>query len=157
MNLRELKELIELVQSSQVVELEIEKSGVRVKIKKAQPAQAAFQSYPGPAPEPGGDRGGAHQDLVRQQALKDQPGMVTVKAPVVGTFYGSPAPDAPPYVEVGSPVKKGQILCIIEAMKLMNEIESECDGKISVILVENGQSVEYGQPLFLIEPASPES
>jgi len=80
-----------------------------------------------------------------------------VTAPVVGTFYRSPAPDADSYVEVGSLVKKGQVLCVIEAMKLMNEIESECDGRISAILVENAQPVEYGQPLFLMEPVPPPS
>lgn len=154
MNLKELRELIELIKNSEVTELELEKSGVRVKIKKERgivtavplpPAEAATQeaastvmkeSLPSPPPQ-------------------ERKGMVTVTAPVVGTFYRSPAPDAASYVEVGSLVKKGQVLCVIEAMKLMNEIESECDGKISVILVENAQPVEYGQPLFLIEPIPP--
>jgi acetyl-CoA carboxylase biotin carboxyl carrier protein len=77
---------------------------------------------------------------------------VTVTSPIVGTFYRAPAPDKPPYVQVGDMVKKGQVLCIIEAMKLMNEIESETSGKIIQILIENGQPVEYGQPLFVIEP-----
>jgi acetyl-CoA carboxylase biotin carboxyl carrier protein len=76
-----------------------------------------------------------------------------VTSPIVGTFYRSSSPDKPPYVEVGDTVKKGQILCIIEAMKLMNEIESETAGKVVQALVENGQPVEYGQPLFVIEPA----
>lgn len=78
--------------------------------------------------------------------------MIVVKSPMVGTFYRAPAPDAPPYVEVGDIVKEGQVLCIIEAMKLMNEIKTDCAGKIAKILVENGQPVEYGQHLFLIEP-----
>jgi len=78
---------------------------------------------------------------------------VEIKSPMVGTFYRSPAPDADPYIEIGSVVKKGQVLCIVEAMKLMNEIESEANGKIVNILVENGQPVEYNQPLFVIEPA----
>ena len=78
---------------------------------------------------------------------------IKVTSPIVGTFYRSSSPDKPSYVEVGDTVKKGQVLCIIEAMKLMNEIESETAGKIVQILVENGQPVEYGQPLFVIEPA----
>jgi acetyl-CoA carboxylase biotin carboxyl carrier protein len=78
---------------------------------------------------------------------------IKVTSPIVGTFYRSSSPDKPPYVEVGDVVKKGQVLCIIEAMKLMNEIESETAGKIVQLLVENGSPVEYGQPLFVIEPA----
>ena len=79
--------------------------------------------------------------------------MATITSPIVGVFHMAPSPEANPYVEVGSVVKKGQVLCIVEAMKLMNEIESDTDGTISRILVENGQPVEYGEPLFLIEPA----
>jgi len=79
-------------------------------------------------------------------------GFVTVTSPIVGTFYRSPSPDADPYVEEGESVKKGQVLCVVEAMKLMNEIESEADGRLVKILVENTKSVEYGQALFLIDP-----
>ena len=81
-------------------------------------------------------------------------GLVTITSPIVGTFYRSPSPDADPYVEEGEYVKRGQVLCIVEAMKLMNEIESEVDGRITKILVESTKPVEYGQPLFLIDPAS---
>lgn len=154
MNLKELKELIELIKNSEVTELELEKSGVRVKIKKERGIVTAVPLPPAEA----ATREAA--STVMKESLPSPPpqerkGMVTVTAPVVGTFYRSPAPDAASYVEVGSLVKKGQVLCVIEAMKLMNEIESECDGKISVILVENAQPVEYGQPLFLIEPTPP--
>jgi acetyl-CoA carboxylase biotin carboxyl carrier protein len=85
-------------------------------------------------------------------AALERPGMVTVTSPIVGTFYRSPSPDADPYVEEGDVVKKGQVLCIVEAMKLMNEIESEVDGRIAKILCESTKPVEYGQALFLIEP-----
>lgn len=78
--------------------------------------------------------------------------LLVIKAPMVGTFYRAPSPDAPPYVEVGDPVKEDTVLCIIEAMKLMNEIKADCRGKVVKILVENGQPVEYGQPIFVIEP-----
>ena len=78
--------------------------------------------------------------------------MEVVKSPIVGTFYRAPSPESPPYVEVGSHVKKGDTLCIIEAMKIMNEIEADTEGKVVKILVENGQPVEFGQPLFLIDP-----
>lgn len=154
MNLKELKELFDLVQKSGVTEFELEKAGVRVRIKKElsppaappPPAEApTVQTVPVETPA----------QLAAQTAPVQQSGLLTLKSPVVGTFYRAPAPDAEPYVEVGSIVKKGQILCVIEAMKLMNEIESEWDGKIVEILVENAQSVEYGAPLFLIEPLTP--
>ncbi|WP_105317915.1 acetyl-CoA carboxylase biotin carboxyl carrier protein [Thermus tenuipuniceus] len=87
-----------------------------------------------------------------KEAKEECAGCVEVRAPIVGTFYRAPAPDAPPYVEEGDRVEKGQVLCIIEAMKLMNEIESEVSGIVKKILVKNGEPVEYGQPLFLIQP-----
>jgi len=154
MNLKELKELIELVQKSDVTELELEKAGVRVRIKK-EPAAPATPPSPVEAPP----AQTVQAETPAQQALQPAPaqpsGLLTLKSPVVGTFYRAPAPDAEPYVEVGSIVKKGQVLCVIEAMKLMNEIESEWDGKIVELLVENAQSVEYGAPLFFIEPQTP--
>jgi acetyl-CoA carboxylase biotin carboxyl carrier protein len=157
MNLKELKELIELIQRSEISELELEKSGVKVRIKKER------ASIPGsPAPE---ELPAAPAEIPKAQPAEaasistaaTPAGWLTLIAPVVGTFYRAPAPDADPYAEVGSIVKKGQILCVIEAMKLMNEIESEWDGKIVEILVENAQPVEYGEPLFRIEPLTPTS
>ncbi|HXH84624.1 MAG TPA: acetyl-CoA carboxylase biotin carboxyl carrier protein, partial [Candidatus Tectomicrobia bacterium] len=94
---------------------------------------------------------GAEQSVVADVVA---PGLVTIEAPMVGTFYRASAPGAPPYVAEGDVVKEGQILCIIEAMKLMNEIESRAAGRVVKILVENGQPVEYGQPLFLLEPSA---
>ncbi|HTN44059.1 MAG TPA: acetyl-CoA carboxylase biotin carboxyl carrier protein [Nitrospiria bacterium] len=154
MNIKELKELIELIQKGQIAELELEKSGVRVRIKRDRtPAvpvplteeAPAASTIPVEAPLP---HGASPPSTVPA-------GWLTLTAPVVGTFYRAPAPDSDPYVEIGSPVKKGQILCVIEAMKLMNEIESEWEGKIVEILVENAQPVEYGAPLFRIEPLAP--
>jgi len=145
MDLRKLKKLIDLVQESGIAELEITEGEEKVKIVKGgvvsmsaapQPALAAAAAdtravAPGPEPEPG------------------QEGHV-VKAPMVGTFYRSPSPDAKVFVEVGQAVKEGDTICIIEAMKLMNEIEADASGVVKAILVENGQPVEYGQPLFIL-------
>lgn len=157
MNLKELKELIELIQRSEISELELEKSGVKVRIKKER------ASIPGPPAAE--ELPAAPAEIPKAQPSAAAPispaatpaGWLTLIAPVVGTFYRAPAPDADPYAEVGSIVKKGQILCVIEAMKLMNEIESEWDGKIVEILVENAQPVEYGEPLFRIDPLTPTS
>ncbi len=115
-----------------------------------QPAQAALQppvaaASENPEPEPATTEEAAGEDAC--------PGCVEITAPIVGTFYRKPAPDAEPFVEVGDRVEKGQVVCIIEAMKLFNEIESEVSGVIRKILVEDGEPVEYGQPLFLVEPA----
>ena len=156
MNLKELKELIELIKNSEVTELELEKSGVRVKIKKERGIVSAVPTPSAEAAAPMGETA-VMKESPPSPPPQERKGLVTVTAPVVGTFYRSPAPDADTYVEVGSVVKKGQVLCVIEAMKLMNEIESEWNGKVAVILVENAQSVEYGQPLFLIEPIVPPS
>ena len=154
MNIKELKELIELIQKGQIAELELEKSGVRVRIKRDR-----APAVPVPLPEEAPPAQTVPAEAPLPQAAPPPPsvpaGWLTLTAPVVGTFYRAPAPDADPYVEIGSPVKKGQVLCVIEAMKLMNEIESEWEGKIVEILVENAQPVEYGAPLFRIEPLSP--
>jgi len=157
MNLKELKELIELFQRSGIAELELEKSGVRVRFKK-EGSTAPASPFPEESPSVTGPPAAAPQP--QSQPVPITPpappaGWLTLIAPVVGTFYRAPAPDADPYVEVGAVVQKGQILCVIEAMKLMNEIESEWDGKIVEILVENAQPVEYGEPLFRIEPMTP--
>jgi len=156
MNLKELKELIEMLKDTDISELEIERSGVKVRLRKGgdvtfHPAMPRMEYPPAtfvaPAivetPAPAADK-------PVEQAGKNQ---VKVTSPIVGTFYRSSSPDKPAYVEVGDIVKKGQVLCIIEAMKLMNEIESEASGKIVQILIENGQPVEYGQPLYVIESA----
>jgi len=140
MELEDLKELISLLKETDITELQVEKDGIKVKIRRQSfPSLDVQTKVPGiqeKAPE-------VEEELQR---------LITITSPIVGTFYRSPAPDAPQFVDGGARVKKGQVLCIIEAMKLMNEIESDVDGVIMKILVENGQPVEYGEPLFLIEP-----
>jgi len=156
MDLRKLKKLIDLVQESGVAELEITEGEEKVRIVKggdvtvsalAAPAAAA---HPAGAPAPGAAAAPAAEARPGQEGQQGQEGHV-VKAPMVGTFYRSPAPEAKPFVEVGQAVKEGETICIIEAMKLMNEIEADASGIVKAILVENGQPVEYGQPLFLID------
>lgn len=142
MKLNEVKELIELLNKTDINELSIETEGNKIAIRKglamtAQPA-APVTEVAAPA-------------AVEKPEAEDASDLTPITSPMVGTFYRAPAPDAPPFVEVGGYVEKGQTVCIVEAMKLMNEIEAEESGKIVKILVENGQSVEYGQSMFLIE------
>jgi len=157
MNLKEIKELIEVLKDTDVTELELEKSGTRVKIKKGaenrppvlvEHVTPAMPHEPAPLPAPV-PRLQSAADAAVEDVKKNY---VVVTSPIVGTFYRSPSPETAVYVEVGDVVKKGQILCIIEAMKLMNEIEAEVSGKVVEIVVENAQPVEYGEPLFHIEP-----
>ena len=157
MDLRKLKKLIDLVQESGIGEIEITEGEEKVRISRqvnAQPFMMAapamhampMAGHPGMAPmaAPGAPAPAA-------EAPPPEPKGHALKSPMVGTFYRAPSPGAPPFVEVGQAVSKGQTLCIIEAMKLLNEIESDVGGTVKAILVENGQPVEYGQALFLIE------
>jgi acetyl-CoA carboxylase biotin carboxyl carrier protein len=146
MDLRKLKKLIDLVQESGIAELEITEGEEKVRIAKG--GQVSVAHVPaGPLPAavaaaaPGPD-----------PSVAESPGPArhTLNAPMVGTFYRAPAPDAKPFAEVGQQIKEGETVCIIEAMKLMNEIEADASGTVVEILVENGQPVEYGQPLFVI-------
>ena len=144
MNLKELKEIIDIVIAREAIEeLELEKSGVRLRIKRssnhavahaAAPAAVATSAPPPPVPA----------------ATEIEEELFYIKSPIVGTFYKSPSPNLEPFVSVGDFVEKGTVVCIIEAMKLMNEIESEVAGEIVSILVENGQPVEYGEKLLAI-------
>jgi acetyl-CoA carboxylase biotin carboxyl carrier protein len=151
MDLRKLKKLIDLVQESGIAELEVTEGEERVKIVRSGrgapesgAAAAAFAPPPAPAAAPTAPVPAAAE-------VPAAPEGHAVKSPMVGTFYRASAPDAKPFVEVGDTVKAGQTICIIEAMKLMNEIESDKDGVVKAILAENGQPVEYGEPLFIIE------
>jgi acetyl-CoA carboxylase biotin carboxyl carrier protein len=150
MDLRKLKKLIDLVQESGIAELEVTEGEERVKIVRSGRATGeTFVTVPAhpaspPAPPPPAAAAPAEPPAPPPEGHM-------VKSPMVGTFYRASAPDAKPFVEVGDTVKAGQTVCIIEAMKLMNEIESDRDGVVKAILVDNGQPVEYGEPLFVIE------
>lgn len=144
MEIDDLKELIGLLKDTDVTELQIEKEGVKVRIKREK-YFGHIEIQPTTPIE--------KREIKKEEVQVEAEGrLFTVTSPIVGTFFRSASPDAEPFVEIGTKVKKGQTLCIIEAMKLMNEIESEIDGVVARILVENGHPVEYGEPLFLIEP-----
>jgi acetyl-CoA carboxylase biotin carboxyl carrier protein len=149
MNLKELKEIIDIVTSKDAIEeLEIEKSGVRLRIKRTSnhtvahtPVHAALTAVPSAISAP---------PLEEPREAEEERSYI--KSPIVGTFYRAPSPTSEPFVSVGDFVEKGSVVCIIEAMKLMNEIESDMAGEVISILVENGQPVEYGERLFAIRP-----
>lgn len=148
MELEEIKELLALIKETDITEILIEKDGTKVRIRRErilQPFELPVQKRQMAVPK-------EEMIIEKEKEEEEVQRLITVTSPIVGTFYRAPSPDAEPFVEVGSKVTKGQVLCIIEAMKLMNEIESEVDGIVVKILVENGQPVEYGEPLFLIEP-----
>lgn len=147
---KQIQELVDLLKRNSLTELEVERDGVRIRLRhetgqRAAPAVAADSPVAGQIPS-------VHAQASGGGMPADTSGLVTITSPIVGTFYRSPSPDADPYAEEGDIVKKGQVLCIVEAMKLMNEIESEVDGKVMKILAESTKPVEYGQPLFLIDP-----
>jgi acetyl-CoA carboxylase biotin carboxyl carrier protein len=151
MDLRKLKTLIDLVSESNISELEITEAEGKVRIVKegsrgaAMPA-AMGAAMPAPAPAPA-----AADPTVPAATAPAAPTGKVIKSPMVGTYYRAASPGAPPFVEVGATVKEGQPVCIIEAMKIMNEIEADHGGKVVQILCENGQAVEFGQPLFVLE------
>lgn len=154
MNLKEIKEILQLMNEHGLSEVEVEKDGLRLKLKKAIVGsafvEAARDSSAMVIPIP--KQGESPFDISKIGGpAAESPDHDTVKSPMVGSFYAAPSPDQPPYVTVGQTVKKGDVLCIIEAMKLMNEIKSEVSGQVMDILVQNGQPVEFDQPLFKIK------
>jgi len=158
MDLNYLRRLLKIFDDSTVTELEIEEEGIKIQMSKqvavaAVAAQPAYQVMPVPAaaPAPAAPAVPAQSAPAPAAPSADEVGQ-TINSPIVGTFYRAPAPDADPFVQVGSHVNVGDPLCIVEAMKLMNEIESEVSGTIVKILVENSQAVEYNQPMFVIKP-----
>jgi len=150
MNLKEIREILELLKSSDVSEFELGRGDTVLKLRRG-PANAPVLLPPLPPAPPAAPA----RPAVEPPAAASVPPKPTYKeivSPIVGTFYRSPAPDAAPFVEVGTRVVKGQVLCIVEAMKIMNQIESDTTGTISAIIVENAQPVAYGQALFHITP-----
>jgi acetyl-CoA carboxylase biotin carboxyl carrier protein len=150
MDLRKLKKLIDLVQESGIAELEITEGEEKVKIVKGGAGGGAAPAAVMMAPVAHQAAAAPAAASVPAEAEPAAPEGHVVKAPMVGTFYRSPSPDAKAFVEVGQGIKEGDTICIIEAMKLMNEIEADASGIVKAILVENGQPVEYGQPLFIL-------
>lgn len=145
---KEIQELVEILGRANLTEIEIERKDVRIRIRRE-----SLSSFVVPPPTPKGQiEIGREPEISVEPVTAESSRFLTVTSPIVGTFYRSPSPDSDPYVEEGDQVKQGQIICIVEAMKLMNEIESEADGRIVKVLVESGTPVEYGQPLFLIDP-----
>jgi acetyl-CoA carboxylase biotin carboxyl carrier protein len=162
MDIKEIREILRLLDRYGIQDFTLQRGDNRVRVRKGglldEPAQVRYREIPAvetappaaPAPE-GVPSSTPTAPSADQLAVGDNQFLVT--SPIVGTFYRAPSPESPPYVEVGSTVSKGTVLCIVEAMKIMNEIECEVTGKISTILVENAQPVEYGQPLFIIDLA----
>ena len=154
MDLRKLKTLIDLVSESGISELEVTEGEGKVRIVKNAPPiyvqQAPMQTQYAPQPAPVGGAAAAGVPVEPATPAAAAPQGHVVTSPMVGTFYRAPSPGSDPFVQVGDTVKEGQTICIIEAMKLLNEIESDAAGVVKEILVENGQAVEYGQPLFVV-------
>jgi acetyl-CoA carboxylase biotin carboxyl carrier protein len=152
MYIKEIKDMISLMNENGLTELEIEKEGVRIKLRKGSSGFEKAVEYV--APQQGLQQAAMHAKTSENQSAAVTPSKNTVdiNSPMVGTFYRAPSPEAPAYVNIGDNIEPGQVICIIEAMKLMNEIKSEVKGKITDIQVENAEPVEFGQVLFTIEP-----
>ncbi len=156
MDWSEVRKLVKLVEASEIQELELEKEGTRLRILKPQPKIVEIQQVAAPATVtiPAQPAAPVQAALAAETVVekKETAQYHEVKSPMVGTFYRAPSPDADPYVQVGDKVKQGQTLCIVEAMKLMNEIEADATGTVVDILCENEEPVEFGQVMFLIDP-----
>jgi acetyl-CoA carboxylase biotin carboxyl carrier protein len=158
MNLDDIKQILELVREHELAEFELERDGLKVRVRKDAASPAAQhvvmvpQSVPVPPPVKPYEVPGTAAPT-EEQAPTEGMALAVIKSPIVGTLYLASEPGAPPFVDIGTVVKKGQVLCIIEAMKLMNEIESDRDGEVAAIYVENGQPVQYGDRLFAIKVA----
>jgi acetyl-CoA carboxylase biotin carboxyl carrier protein len=170
MNLKEIRDIVDLIIEKGITEFELERFGVRIKINRGTPVRAAAAEFMAPPAAPAAGAaaavGAGARSTLPPAASISPPGaasasatsleeLFVVRSPMVGTFFAAPGQDAPSFVEVGDKVGVGQVLCIIEAMKLMNEIESEIEGEVVKCYVENGQPVEFGEPLFDLRPTSP--
>jgi acetyl-CoA carboxylase biotin carboxyl carrier protein len=162
MDIKEIREILKLLDRYGIQDFTLQRGDNKVSMKKGGPAEETAPVRYREAPHvevpftqaPAGERvsgGSAFAPAADQLTVSDNQFLVT--SPIVGTFYRAPSPESPPYVEVGSTVSKGAVMCIVEAMKIMNEIECEVTGRVSKILVENAQAIEYGQPLFIIDLA----
>lgn len=154
MNLKDLKELLQILDDKGIAEFELEEEGMKVRVRKTAPplapvVPAALVPAAAPAPPPEASSAGAVSAAVAAPSEPEN-GLAIVKSPIVGTFYRAPDPNSPSFVNVGDRVRVGQVLCIIEAMKLMNEIEAEVAGEVTRVHHENGQPVQFGEPLFSI-------
>ena len=150
MTIKELKEMINLMQEHGLTELEIEKNGFKIRLKKGL-SGAIVQEELSSLPRASRSSKEEKSSQIADSEVTEEAGVSIIRSPMVGTFYAAPAPDVEPYVVRGKEVKEGDVLCIIEAMKLMNEIKAELGGKVIDILVENGQPVEFDHPLFKIQ------
>ena len=163
MEFKQIQELIKIINKSNISELSVEEGEFKITIKQAQPSETQYimqapampmqMAAPQAAPAASAQPAAAAPEPATPVATPVSDNLITVKSPMIGTFYRSSAPDKPSFVNVGDDIKAGQVTCIIEAMKLFNEIESEISGKIVKVLVEDASPVEYDQPLFLVEPA----
>jgi len=164
MEFKQIQELIKAINKSNISELSVEEGDFKITIKQAQVAESQFIAVQAPAmqamPQMMPHTMPAQQAVAAPQAAPAQTPsapandkLITIKSPMIGTFYRSPSPDKPAFVNVGDEIKQGDVLCIVEAMKLFNEIESEVNGKIVKVLVDDASPIEYDQPMFLVEPA----
>lgn len=161
MEFKQIQELIKIINKSNISELSVEEGEFKITIKQAQPSETQYVMQAAPAPmQMAAPQSAPQQSVAPAQAapaaapasVPASDNLITVKSPMIGTFYRSSSPDKPAFVNVGDDIKQGQVTCIIEAMKLFNEIESEVSGKIVKVLIDDASPVEYDQPLFLVEP-----
>ena len=158
MDFDEITKILDMMREHELSEFELERENFKIRLRKHGgghwvSAAPPPQMHPGPAMPGVAAAGGAAAGVPVLSAAEEEMEFAVVKSPIVGTFYRAPEPNAKPYAEVGDTVKKGQVLCIIEAMKLMNEINAEIDGEVVKVYVENGHAVQYGERLFAIKPA----
>lgn len=150
-SIEKIQALLAMMNENEIVELELEEGDFSVALRKQGAFVSTMPAMPAMMPAPAAPAQAAPAQAAAPAV--DDPSLVTVKSPIVGTFYRTPSPEAAPFVQEGDAVRKDTVVCIIEAMKIMNEIRAEIDGKIEKVLVEGGEPVEYGQPLFLVRKA----
>ncbi|GAA4942629.1 acetyl-CoA carboxylase biotin carboxyl carrier protein [Algibacter agarivorans] len=156
MDIKEIQNLIKFVAKSGASEVKLEMDDIKITIKTGSEQEGTAVHYapvPAPVPPVAATPAAAASDAVAPTAVTEDSKYITIKSPIIGTFYRKPSPDKPLFVEVGQTIAEGDVLCVIEAMKLFNEIESEVSGKIVKILVDDASPVEFDQPLFLVDPS----